>query len=188
VNNRSILAIPTRGTHWAFLLFFLTFFSGSVAVGQRVGHLFVSKTDTAGTLYYIYSIDGFKGETGRMDFDLTRHSTWEHFVVRFTLLEKERSEVDSLRLVCGALRATVPVRRLFVERKGARWKQRYEAEVDADLLTRWTQCPVADGVPRFSPVASRSTALDFRPGRGAWKRLSGQLRVIMDLIELNKPG
>jgi len=143
--------------------------------------MYVSRSDADGVLYHVYPIDDLKGEEAEFEFDLTRHSSWDHYVLRFTLTEKLRSDVDSMHLVCGSDVLSAPVKRMFVERKGSRWYQRFESEVDADRFRAWTRCPIRTEEPRME-VATRV----FLPSGHAWKRLAGQLEVIMDLIDLNR--
>lgn len=156
------------------------------ASAQRVRHTYTSHLDSSGTLYYLYPIKDFKGKQAKFTFDITCHTTWDSAVLRFTLVEPERVEAESLELLDAEIAAPLPVKRMFVDRKGKKWSQRYEATLPLRDLRRWVDDAAGKHASRIRLNMKGGRTESLRAG-SAWPKRAAKLQVVMELVELNRP-
>lgn len=153
---------------------------------QSIDRFYVSKVDATGALYHVLPMDDLQAAERGEDlvFDITRHSAWDHAVLRFTLEQPVVHQVDSLLLGVGEGRCVVPVRRLHVDRARKTWRQRYEAEVPLEVLRTW----LTSGQEAGSSLSLRAPGYTgvFHCSTAHWRKLSERLTLIMELIDHNR--
>lgn len=187
VNEPSVMEVDQRrGTRKAFPFYVMAaaLLLAHAAVGQRIDRMYTSHTDATGTLYFIYADPHFKGGTGRMAFDITRHTQWQDAVMRLTIETKELVQPDSVQLICGTQQITLPLTRLYAQRRKNHWVGRYETRFGVDALRDWIGCAADD--PPVVRIAPSADALDFSPKHGYWRRAAPKYRLVMDLVDMNR--
>lgn len=187
VNNMCVWSGPAAGVRWALLLpIGLAPLCGGGVMAQRVDKYFVSRADSAGTLYFVEPMSGSRSATdeAELTFDLTRHTTWEHVTMRFSLERAQVEQVDSLRLEWGGQGHAFPVKRMHVLRGRRTWTERYEGVLPVSVMRAWVNAGEKPGIVLLQAAGPVEMTMSER----RWKRLSGRLGPIMQLIDLDGRG
>lgn len=170
-----------------FLTFAFFLVSSFNARSQDVSKHFVAYQQEIGMLYFIYPQKGFESKHNKEEFvyDITYLNSGDSVVFNFTYIDSRILQPDSLSFFSSesATPIVAPVSKIYIESSKSNWIYRYGAKF---LFSEFSSHFPGSTSPVFKLYCGDEVIIiDIKDGK--WKKQSGILSKIFDIIKLNQP-
>jgi hypothetical protein len=158
--------------------------AGTQLTAQKISKYYTQRSQDGGDLFFIFPNEDFSEKRAKtaFAFDITYVSGRDSAVVNFTFRSKNPAAADSLVIRSGNQSSTSPTRKLYTDFVKNKWDYRYSAMFEYGELKRLFS---SENPPTLG-IIDGADMLEYRSGKGKWKKYANALNKIFFIIDENQ--